>query len=70
MQEYYQDGTPINDIRAALYAVDLMAEQFGVIEIFNEVAKSMSAKVTANADSGVGEIARSFTVNRESVIRY
>ena len=43
VQEHYQGGTPINDIRAALYAADLMAEQFGAIEIL-EVAKSMSSK--------------------------
>ena len=43
VQEHYQGGTPINDIRAALHAADLMAEKIGAIEIL-EVAKSMSSK--------------------------
>ena len=32
VQEYYRRGTPINDIRAALFAAHLMAERFGAIE--------------------------------------
>mgnify|MGYP001590493878 CR=1 FL=1 len=40
VEAHYQDGTRINDIRAAIYAVDLMAEQFGAIELL-EIAKSM-----------------------------
>ena len=31
VQDHYQGGTPINDIRAAIRAADLMAEQFGAI---------------------------------------
>ena len=46
VQEHYQGGTPINDIRAALHAADLMAEQYGAIELL-EIAKSMANKTDA-----------------------
>jgi len=46
VQEHYQGGTPINDIRAALHATDLMAEQYGAIELL-EIAKSMANKPNA-----------------------
>lgn len=44
--ECYQGGTPINDIRAAIHAADLMAEQYGAIELL-EIAKSMANKTDA-----------------------
>lgn len=43
VQDHYQGGTPINDIRAAIHAADLMAEQFGAIELL-EIARSMATK--------------------------
>lgn len=46
VQDHYQGGTPINDIRAAIRAADLMAEQFGAIELV-EIARSMANKAGA-----------------------
>lgn len=46
VQDHYQGGTPINDIRAVLHAADLMAEQYGAIELL-EIAKSMASKTDA-----------------------
>jgi hypothetical protein len=43
VEAHYQGGTRINDIRAAIYSVDLMAEQFSAIELL-EIAKSMGGE--------------------------
>lgn len=43
VEKNYRDGTPINDVRAAIRAVDLMAEQLGAIQLL-EIAKSMADK--------------------------
>jgi hypothetical protein len=40
VQEHYQSGTPIIDIRAAIHAADLLAEQYAAIELM-EIAKSL-----------------------------
>ena len=47
VEAHYRGGTRINDIRAAIMATDLMAEQWGAIELF-EIAKSMSAEPPPN----------------------
>ena len=46
VQEHYQGGTPINDIRAAIHVAYLLAEQFSVFEVM-EIAKSMPNKPEA-----------------------
>lgn len=46
VQEHYHGGTPLNDIRAAIHAADLMAEQFGAIEMI-EIIKSRANKTDA-----------------------
>ena len=41
IDDHYQNGAPINDIRAAFHAAYLIAEQYGAIELM-EIAKSMA----------------------------
>ena len=41
----YQNGMRINDIRAAIHAIDLMVEQWAAIEVL-EIAKSMQDEET------------------------
>lgn len=43
MEEYYQGGTPLTDIRAAIHAADLAAEQCAALELL-EILKQRAGK--------------------------
>lgn len=49
VQQHYQSGTPLIDIRAALHAADLLAEQLGAFDLW-EMAKQSQTNEKENSN--------------------